>query len=110
MVGMAFSTGHDLDGYRKPSADQSMNNLKKTCTNYVHISAYSKMTGIHAKSAYPLTDDNSIRYIIRKSKAKGLKVFFKPAIEPEGTWRGFVSYYFNVMYKTVCKVILIFGY
>lgn len=105
MVGMAFSTGHDLDGYRKPSADQSMSNLKKTCTNYVHISAYSKMASIHAGSTFPLTDDASIRYIIKKSKARGLKVFFKPVIEPEGTWRGFVSYSFKML--SLCKLVAI---
>lgn len=105
MVGMAFSTGHDPDGYRKPSADQSMSNLKKTCTNYVHISAYSKMSSIHASSTFPLTDDNSIRYIIRKSKAKGLKVFFKPVIEIEGKWRGFVGYYFKMV--SLCQLVAI---
>lgn len=88
---MAFSTGHDVWGYRQKFADVSMSNMKKACINYVHISAYVKMSSLWADTFEQETDDESIRYIIRKAKRKGLRVFFKPVVEVSGnTWRGFV--------------------
>lgn len=88
---MAFSTGHDLYGYRQKYADQSLNQLKATGANYVHISAYATMPGINALTSKPVTDVASVRYIIRKVRRKGMKVFFKPVIEINRKWRGFVS-------------------
>lgn len=89
---MAFSTGHDLWGYRQNFTNVSLNNLKKTGTNYVHISAYTKMSSLTALTATQETDDESIKYIIKKCKAKGFKVFFKPVVEiKKNKWRGFVS-------------------
>lgn len=67
-----------------------MDNLVKTGANYVHISAYGKMNSITSKSVSDVTDKASVRFIIRKAKKKGLKVFFKPVIEIPGVWRGFV--------------------
>ena len=75
-----------------------------TGANYVHISAYSEMPGLFATKAVRQTDDASIRYIIRKVKARGFKVFFKPVIEIKGEkWRGFVCL---CVLQLFCLVVL----
>lgn len=90
--GMAFSTGHNLYGYRQPFAEESMRQLKQTGANYVHISAYVKMQKLNSLSARVVTDTDSIRFIIRKAKRMGFKVFFKPVVEIRGNvWRGFLE-------------------
>lgn len=91
--GMAFSSGHDLEGYRKWYADVSLRNLKKTGTKYVHITAILGMVNINSVTSYEVTDDESLRYIIRKCKRMGFKIFLKPIVQTKYfRWRGFVSF------------------
>lgn len=92
--GMAFGTGHDLWSIRQPFAVKSLNNLKKTGINMVHVSSYMRMNNKYAWFLRTETDEASIRFQIRLHKKHGLKVFFKPVIEighgNNLVWRGFI--------------------
>ncbi|CAN8070048.1 unnamed protein product [Agarophyton chilense] len=92
IMGAAFSTGHDTLGYRQWYVHSSLQQLKSTGANFVQISVYSKMPNLNAMYATQNTDDESIRFIVRKVKSMGFKVFLKPVVEIEGdTWRGFLA-------------------
>lgn len=99
--GACFSTGHYTDEYRKPYTDVSLRQLKATGATWVKINAYTRMKGLYAPSATRITDDASIRYIVRKAKRYGFNVFLKPVVEVPGSWRGFLtgtSMWFNGIY------------
>lgn len=88
--GMAFGTGVNLTNIRKPYVEKSMQKMIETGVNYVHVSAYARMKSVFDLTRYTSTDEKDIRYQIRLAKRNGLRVFFKPVVEPDGSWRGFI--------------------
>lgn len=99
--GMAFGTGHDLESIHEPYAQKSLNLLKTTNINYIHVSAYGKMKTKWSLTYKMETDDDSIRFQIRMHKRNGLKVLFKPVLEIKNdVWRGFIPNRHKFMYAT----------
>lgn len=89
--GMAFTSGHYPWQYRQPFASMSLKNLKATGAEYVHITVITGMENLNSLSSYTITPDKTTRYIIRKVKKHGFKVFFKPIVQTRNyEWRGFI--------------------
>lgn len=88
--GMAFGTGVNTTGIRNASVVNSMRKLMGTGVNYVHVSAYARMRGVFDLRRYAQTSERDIRYQIRLAKRNGARVFFKPVVEPDTSWRGFI--------------------
>lgn len=92
-TGVALSTGHDAEGYRKPKTNISIKQIRAHNANFIQISSYLAQIELDSTNTYQVTDDKSLIYIFRKVKQSGLKVFFKPVVETETlkgkyTWRG----------------------
>lgn len=112
VCGMAFTSGHDLWAYRQPFSTLSLKNLKKTGTDYVHITVIYEQNSLTSLSGKVITDYSSMRFIIRKAHRLGFKVFLKPIVYvKDGKWRGYIKggpKWFNKLYvpwiTTVAKV------
>lgn len=88
---MALTTGLLPAKYYTPEAATELKVLKRHGTNYIHIAAYARMPGLQATTARWDTDQNALRFIFRKLRKEKLKIFFKPVVEVDGFWRGFIT-------------------
>lgn len=89
--GMAFTTGHEPYAYRRPEANAALKQLRKTGTEYVHLTTILGMEHTHARTAYNETTDETIVYAIRQARRHGFKVFLKPIVQTRNlVWRGFI--------------------
>lgn len=102
VCGMAFTSGHDLWAYRQPFSTVSLKNLKRTGTDYVHITVIFEQDTLTSLSGKVVTDYASMRHIIRKVHGLGFKVFLKPIVYVKnGQWRGYIKggpKWFNKLY------------
>lgn len=91
-----MSTGHDLYGYTQPKTQRTIRQIKSDSATHVQISAYTRQVSLSGITSSPITDDNSLRQIIRKVHRNGLKVFLKPTVSVESKrgayiWRGHIK-------------------
>lgn len=94
-VGMALGTGFESWAYRDWRSTSTLKEMRADGGKYVQISAYLKQMGRDSFQTQMVTDDASLRVIIRKARQLGLKVFLKPVItveKPGGgyVWRGYI--------------------
>lgn len=89
--GMAITTGKISAEYKSPLIDTAIKDLKRVGTNYIHIAAYATMPNVYATTFRKNTNDNDLRSIFRKLRKNNLKIFFKPVVEINGVWRGFIK-------------------
>lgn len=89
--GMAFTTGHDQNAYRKKAAEDAYVQLRQTGTEYIHITAIQGMHTIYSFTSFEVTTEATIIYAIRQARRHGFKIFFKPIVQtPNFVWRGFI--------------------
>lgn len=100
--GMAFTSGHFPWQYRQPFATTSLQRLRATGAEYVHITVILGMNDINSTTSYIITTDETVRYIIRKAQRLRFEVFLKPIVQTrQFVWRGFIpptKEWFNNVY------------
>lgn len=89
--GIAFTTGHDQDAYRKPAAEAAYVRLQQTGTEYIHLTAILGIQTIYSQTSFPVTKESTIIFAIRQARRYRFKIFFKPIVQtPNYFWRGFI--------------------
>jgi hypothetical protein len=98
--GMTWGWVGSRGEYASPAAADSMKKLAETGSQWVCIAFAPNMTtydtpGFKFGAANPnMATDDEIRHAVELARASGLRVMFKPVVNPaDGVWRAWIRFY-----------------
>ncbi|MNM14959.1 hypothetical protein D3C81_251820 [compost metagenome] len=95
--GMTYGWGAKRGEYRTPEAENSLNKLAETGSEWIALSFLTWQDTIHSTRVYfdygYTPTDRDIMHAVKKAKALGLKVCLKPVVNSrDGIWRARIGF------------------